>query len=163
MGKSHGTSRQAGYVSIKYVHPSDEDRHVSSPIPPQSPRTMDNDGFELHAQEIFVDWMNKYMNEWFLIIKSRIMSLFGATHFDGGIHTLEGQGQWVRVHTLSLWTSLAKCFILWKSVSLRLYTEGTVDAYGQRHAHTASAFMLMGVVRFQWKGNRSFSLCVKAL
>lgn len=27
----------------------------------------------------------------------------------------------------------------------------------------ASVFLLTGVVRFQWKGNRSFSLCVNAL
>lgn len=68
MGKAHGTSRNAGYISIKDVPTSDEDRHCLSPapIPPQPPRTRNHTGYELHAQEIFIDRRNKYMNEWSL-------------------------------------------------------------------------------------------------
>lgn len=84
--------KELSCVTRKYAHPLDADRHSCLPSA-HTPTAFSQHLEQCQAHDIclrYMDWMNKYMNKWFLLHKLKNNAIiFGVTHSDGGAHALE--------------------------------------------------------------------------
>lgn len=152
---------------MKDAHPFFEDRHCglpSAPSPLHSPSTWSHAWHVIYAWEIFMDWMNTYMNEWFLWNKLKNHAFiwcdpiwWGRSCSSIAMSVSEG------AHFKSLHCSLGECFILRKFLSLWLNRKGPVDALAKWDLALREPLCLGAVARCPWKETWCLSLCVKAL